>query len=145
LVPALRPRRTATDLFAAEALRFGALDHGDRINRLLYTDARLGLPGDMLAKVDTASMANALEVRVPFLDHRVVEYAFRIPGRWKIGALRGKRILRQAFRDVLPPEVVRRGSAASSPPPVSGSAASSGTSSVTSSPPGAASCRACGR
>jgi len=116
LVPDLSPRRTATDLFAAEALRFGALDHGDRINRMLYTDTRLGLPGDMLAKVDTASMANALEVRVPFLDHRVVEYAFRVPGRWKIGALRGKRILRHAFRDVLPPEVVRRGKRGFEPP-----------------------------
>src|SRR5439155_7637910 len=81
-----------------------------------YTETRLGLPGDMLATVDTASMANALEVRVPFLDHRVVEYAFRVPGRWKIGALRGKRILRHAFRDVLPPEVVHRGKRGFEPP-----------------------------
>src|SRR5207249_5573840 len=90
--------------------------HSDRINRMLYTDCRLGLPGDMLAKVDMASMANALEVRVPFLDHRVVEHAFRIPGRWKIGALRGKRILRQTFRDVLPPAIVRRSKRGFEPP-----------------------------
>ncbi len=116
LVPDVTPGRTATDLFAAEALRFATVDHGERINRMLYTDCRLGLPGDMLAKVDMASMANALEVRVPFLDHRVVEYAFRVPGRWKIGALRGKRILRQTFRDVLPPAIVRRSKRGFEPP-----------------------------
>src|SRR3989442_304303 len=116
LVPDVSPGRTATDLFGAEARRCAALDHGDRINRMLYTDCRLGLPGDMLAKVDMASMANALEVPVPFLDHRVVEYAFRVPGRWKIGAMRGKRILRHAFRDVLPPEVVRRSKRGFEPP-----------------------------
>jgi asparagine synthase (glutamine-hydrolysing) len=70
----------------------------------------------MLAKVDISSMANALEVRVPFLDHRLVECAFRIPGRWKIRALRGKRILRRTFRDVLPPEIRRRGKRGFEPP-----------------------------
>src|SRR5207247_10320754 len=100
LVPDLGGERPASELFAAEARRFGALDHGDSINRMLYTDCRLGLPGNMLAKVDISSMANALEVRVPFLDHRLIECAFRIPGRWKIRALRGKRVLRRAFRDI---------------------------------------------
>ena len=116
LVPDLSAGHPASDLFAAEALRFGALDHGDPINRMLYTDCRLGLPGDMLAKVDISSMANALEVRVPFLDHRVVEFAFRVPGRWKIGGIRGKRILRRTFRDLLPPEVRRRGKRGFEPP-----------------------------
>jgi len=116
LVPDLSAGHPASDLFAAEALRFGALDHGDPINRMLYTDCRLGLPGDMLAKVDISSMANALEVRVPFLDHRVVEFAFRVPGRWKIGGMRGKRILRRTFRDLLPPEVRRRGKRGFEPP-----------------------------
>jgi asparagine synthase (glutamine-hydrolysing) len=116
LVPDLSGERPASELFAAEARRFGALDHGDSINRMLYTDCRLGLPGDMLAKVDISSMANALEVRVPFLDHRLIECAFRIPGRWKIRALRGKRVLRRAFRDVLPPEIRRRGKRGFEPP-----------------------------
>jgi len=116
LVPGLSAEPAASELFAAEARRFGALDHGDSINRMLYTDCRLGLPGDMLAKVDISSMANALEVRVPFLDHRLVECAFRIPGRWKIRALRGKRVLRRAFRDVLPPDIRRRGKRGFEPP-----------------------------
>src|SRR5439155_1468011 len=49
-------------------------------------------------------------------DHRLVECAFRIPGRWKIRALRGKRILRRTFRDVLPPEIRRRGKRGFEPP-----------------------------
>ena len=116
LVPDLAATPAVSQLFAAEAERFETVDHGDAINRILYTDCRLGLPGDMLAKVDISSMANALEVRVPFLDHRLVECAFRIPGRWKIRALRGKRILRRAFRDVLPPEIRRRGKRGFEPP-----------------------------
>src|SRR5207247_2384429 len=108
LVPDLAAAPAMSQLFAAEAHGFETVDHGDAINRMLYTDCRLGLPGDMLAKVDISSMANALEVRVPFLDHRLVECAFRIPGRWKIRALRGKRILRRTFRDVLPPAIRRR-------------------------------------
>src|SRR5437764_1167787 len=109
LVPDLAAAPAMSQLFAAEAHGFETVDHGDAINRMLYTDCRLGLPGDMLAKVDISSMANALEVRVPFLDHRLVECAFRIPWRWKIRALRGKRILPRTFRDVLPPEIPRRG------------------------------------
>jgi len=116
LVPDLAAAPAVSQLFAAEAERFETVDHGDAINRMLYTDCRLGLPGDMLAKVDISSMANALEVRVPFLDHRLVECAFRIPGRWKIRALRGKRILRRTFRDVLPPEIRRRGKRGFEPP-----------------------------
>jgi len=116
LVPDLGAAPAVSQLFAAEAARFETVDHGDAINRMLYTDCRLGLPGNMLAKVDLSSMANALEVRVPFLDHRLVECAFRIPGRWKIRALRGKRILRRAFRDVLPPAIRRRGKRGFEPP-----------------------------
>src|SRR5690606_5436413 len=48
----------------------------DSINAMLYCDVALGLPGDMLTKVDRTSMAHALETRAPFLDQRVVELAF---------------------------------------------------------------------
>src|SRR5207247_1425605 len=77
LVPDLGGERPASELFAAEARRFGALDHGDSINRMLYTDCRLGLPGHMLAKVGTTSTANALDARVPFLHHRLTGCALR--------------------------------------------------------------------
>lgn len=84
----------------------------DLINAMLYCDVALGLPGDMLTKVDRTSMAHALETRAPFLDQRVVELAFALPGSAKLGfsGLRpeGKRILRRAFRDRLPQEVFQR-------------------------------------
>ncbi|MCA9751617.1 MAG: asparagine synthase (glutamine-hydrolyzing) [Gemmatimonadetes bacterium] len=80
----------------------------DSLNRTLFTDLRLALPTDMLRKVDTASMLNSLEVRVPFLDHRVVEFALRLPGEWKMRGTERKLVLREAVRDLLPPSVRRR-------------------------------------
>jgi asparagine synthase (glutamine-hydrolysing) len=77
----------------------------DPLNAMLYADTRLGLPGDMLVKSDRMSMANSLEVRCPFLDHRVVECAAAMPGAFKLVAGEGKRILRRAFADRLPKEV----------------------------------------
>jgi asparagine synthase (glutamine-hydrolysing) len=93
------------------ALREAAND-ADPINAMLSCDVAFELPGDMLTKVDRASMSNALETRTPFLDQRVVEWAFALPGSAKL-ALRGgrpvgKRILRSAFRDRLPAEVFSR-------------------------------------
>jgi asparagine synthase (glutamine-hydrolysing) len=81
---------------------------GDRINRLLYTDFKDSLPGDMLTKVDWMSMKNSLEVRVPFLDHRVVELAFQMPGSFKLRNGKGKYILKNAFKDLLPSSIYRR-------------------------------------
>ncbi len=80
----------------------------DPINAMLATDLALVLPGDMLVKVDRMSMAHGLEVRCPFLDHRVVECAAAMPGRFKLKGRTGKRILRRAFADRLPAEVFRR-------------------------------------
>lgn len=84
----------------------------DSINAMLYCDVALGLPGDMLTKVDRTSMAHALETRAPFLDQRVVELAFALPGSAKLGFSgvrpEGKRILRRAFCERLPPEVFQR-------------------------------------
>jgi asparagine synthase (glutamine-hydrolysing) len=76
---------------------------GDEINRMLATDVIDSLPGDMLAKVDLMSMANSLEVRVPLLDHRVVELAFQIPGPEKLRGGLTKRVLKEAFKELLPP------------------------------------------
>ena len=61
-----------------------------------------------MTKVDTASMAFGLECRQPFLDHRVVELAARMPIDMKFRRGRGKRILREAFADLLPPPIRRR-------------------------------------
>ena len=75
----------------------------DGINLMLYLDVKGLLPGDMLTKVDRMSMANSLEVRVPFLDYTLVQYVFSLKGSTKLGAWRGKHILLETFKDLLPP------------------------------------------
>jgi asparagine synthase (glutamine-hydrolysing) len=80
-----------------------ALFPRDGINLMLYLDVKGLLPGDMLAKVDRMSMANSLEVRVPFLDSTLVQYVFTLKGSTKLGAWKGKRILLETFKDLLPP------------------------------------------
>ncbi len=81
---------------------------GKSINDMLLNDMDLVLLNDMLPKVDMMSMANSLEVRVPFLDYRVVDFAFRLPSEYKINGQERKRILQDAFRDLLPPELYHR-------------------------------------
>ena len=83
----------------------------DPINRLLYADLQDSLPCDMLTKVDWMSMKNSLEVRVPFLDHHVVELAFRIQGTMKIRRGTTKYILKETFKKYLPRSLHRRSKA----------------------------------
>ncbi len=78
------------------------------LNNILTADIRTVLSGDMLTKTDRMSMANSLEVRVPFLDHRVVEFAQQLPAEAKIGEGMGKRILQEAFRRQLPEKIFNR-------------------------------------
>lgn len=78
------------------------------LNDVLYADVQMVLPGDMLTKVDLMSMANSLEVRVPLLDYTVVDYAFSLPVSYKIDSTGGKKILKDAFRKQLPPELFTR-------------------------------------
>jgi len=78
------------------------------LNSVLIADQRLVLPNDMLFKVDHASMTHALEVRVPFLDHRVVSLANGLDARLKIHEGKRKRILSHAFSNFLPAEVFQR-------------------------------------
>lgn len=80
----------------------------DPLNLIMLIDLNHQLPGDMLHKVDLASMAHNLEVRVPFLDPGVVELAVRLPSSFKIQGKTRKRILRDAYRDVLPASVLQR-------------------------------------
>ncbi|MBN8666794.1 MAG: asparagine synthase (glutamine-hydrolyzing) [Chitinophagales bacterium] len=88
-----------------DALRY--LNEED-FNSVLRTDMELVLTGDMLVKVDRLSMANGLEVRSPFLDHHVVEFAFSLPAKYKIKGNHRKRIVRDSFRSLLPPELYHR-------------------------------------
>lgn len=90
----------------SETLKFITLNHN--INDILLTDMQLVLQNDMLAKADLMSMANGLEVRSPFLDYALVNFAFSLPGHFKINRSMRKRILQDAFRDVLPPQLYNR-------------------------------------
>jgi asparagine synthase (glutamine-hydrolysing) len=76
--------------------------------RMMYCDAVSYLPDDILAKVDRASMAVALETRVPFLDHRVAELAARIPLDLKVHGGRGKQIVRKLLYGLVPRELIDR-------------------------------------
>lgn len=87
--------------------KLNALD-GDNTNRMLYVDLKNSLPNDMLTKVDLMSMKNSLEVRVPFLDHRLVEFVFQIPGNLKLRGKKGKYILLETFKNLLPPILLNR-------------------------------------
>jgi len=78
------------------------------VNEILLTDTKLLLPNDMLTKVDLMSMANGLEVRTPFLDFEVVDFIFSLPEDFKINSGIRKRILKDAFRDVLPTQLYKR-------------------------------------
>ena len=100
------PEVDPLDFLAAEAARSSARDP---VTSLSLTDLTTYLPCDLMTKVDIASMAHGLETRPPFLDHRVVELAARMPLRYKFRLGRGKRILREAFADLLPAEIRRRG------------------------------------
>ncbi|MFB3925673.1 MAG: asparagine synthase (glutamine-hydrolyzing) [Syntrophales bacterium] len=81
---------------------------GGNLDRMLYADIKESLPGDMLKKVDSMSMLHSLEVRVPLLDRRVCETAFRMNGKWKMHRGRGKFILIETFKDLLPRSLHRR-------------------------------------
>jgi asparagine synthase (glutamine-hydrolysing) len=80
----------------------------ENINDILLTDMNVVLPNDMLTKVDLMSMANGLEVRVPFLDYQVVNFVFSLPASYKIDHRLRKRILQDAFREVLPEQLYNR-------------------------------------
>ena len=72
-------------------------------------DIEFNLPNDMLKKVDYASMFHSLEVRLPYLDRSLVRSVLALPDAFKIKGTLRKRILRDAFRELLPPEVLTRG------------------------------------
>lgn len=81
----------------------------DPLNQVLYCDLKLYLEGDILVKVDRASMANSLEVRVPLLNRLLVEYAAYLPHSFKLRGLTTKFLLRQALKGFLPESILRRG------------------------------------
>ncbi len=84
------------------------LKGGADMEDFLLTDMELVLLSDMLVKVDSMSMANSLEVRSPFLDHEIVEFAFGLPTSYKIDGTMKKKIVQDAFRALLPDAIYNR-------------------------------------
>lgn len=80
----------------------------DPLSRMLYFDTKTWLVDDLLIKADRMSMAHSIELRVPFLDHRVVEYAASIPSRYKIHGTSTKHVLKCALQDLLPKRIIDR-------------------------------------
>lgn len=102
-------RRVGT--YDADAMRRVLLDSvasHDWLSQLQYNDWRTYLPGDILVKVDRASMLASLEVRSPLLDHVVFEFMAGVPAALRLNGRESKVLLKQAVRDLLPPVILRR-------------------------------------
>jgi len=88
--------------------RFAEVAGRDPLTAATYVDLMTYLPDDLLVKVDVASMAHALECRSPFLDHKVVELAARMPIGLKLRGRQSKYLLKKTFADLLPEEILHR-------------------------------------
>jgi asparagine synthase (glutamine-hydrolysing) len=87
---------------------FGRVEGASFLDRTLFVDIKTWLQDDTLVKVDRMSMANSLEVRSPFLDHRLVEFCARLPTAAKIDGRRQKVILKDRMRGRLPRQILAR-------------------------------------
>lgn len=113
---ALQPQLFSPRFLAAQ--QTGMADYAERffdecnsahyIDKLMYVDARLWLPDDLLTKVDRATMAYSLEARVPYLDHRFFEFAARLHPNLKQHGQTGKYLLKKLAGKLLPPQIVHR-------------------------------------
>ena len=85
---------------------FERLESGDILDRALYQDINMYLPDDILALSDRIGMYHSLELRVPFVDHKLIEFCARVPNDYKIRAFRKKYLLRVASKNHLPHSVI---------------------------------------
>ncbi len=96
------------DALASFRTAYDAVPTLNPLDRMLYVDYKTWLASDILVKVDRASMAHGLEVRSPFLDHRLVEFCAGLPPQEKLRGLRGKHLMRRVSRGHVPDGVIRR-------------------------------------
>lgn len=107
LHPEIKNKVDNTTLNKEKELLLSSISTSD-YNEVLVTDMNLVLLSDMLVKVDLMSMANSIEVRSPFLDHKLVDFAFGLPAKYKIDGGLKKKIVQDAFRPMLPEELYNR-------------------------------------
>lgn len=102
-------KRELQGYHASEVLRAHA-DRGPRdpLSRAQYLDIKTYLPGDILVKVDRASMAHSLEVRAPLLDHELVEWLATLPASWKLRGREGKHVFKEALGPYLSDDILYR-------------------------------------
>jgi asparagine synthase (glutamine-hydrolysing) len=113
---ALQPGLFSERFLAAQQTRmadyaerfFDECNSPEYIDKLMYIDARLWLPDDLLTKVDRATMAYSLEARVPYLDHRFFEFCARLDPALKQRGRTGKYLLKKLAEKLLPPQIVHR-------------------------------------
>lgn len=80
----------------------------DQLSKMLYVDTKTWLPDDLLVKADKMTMANSIELRVPFLDHRVMEFSASLPSDFKVRGTTTKYIAKRALRRRVPREILQR-------------------------------------
>jgi asparagine synthase (glutamine-hydrolysing) len=108
LAPALRAAATRAGAYAPSLAYFNTPNGTSTLlDRLLYADIKTYLV-ELLMKQDQMSMATSIESRVPFLDHKLVEYAAMLPDGWKLSGLTTKRVLRESMKGVLPESILNR-------------------------------------
>jgi asparagine synthase (glutamine-hydrolysing) len=93
---------TPVQQYLQKAAAYGILE------KMLYVDSKSWLPDDLLVKADKMTMANSVELRVPFLDHKVLEFAAALPTHFKVRGLTTKYLAKKALSTRVPPEIIAR-------------------------------------
>jgi asparagine synthase (glutamine-hydrolysing) len=107
LAPSRRPDATLDRAYAGTRRHFDRFPDASLLSRVLYTDVKTYLV-ELLMKQDQMSMAASIESRVPFLDHRLVEFVSDLPASLKLSGWTTKRVLREAAKDLLPRSILDR-------------------------------------
>jgi asparagine synthase (glutamine-hydrolysing) len=108
LSPVVGAAATRAQAYGASMAYFQTPNGGSTLlDRLLYADVKTYLV-ELLMKQDQMSMAASIESRVPFLDHKLVEFAARLPDAWKLSGLTTKRVLRESMKGLLPDSILNR-------------------------------------
>jgi asparagine synthase (glutamine-hydrolysing) len=87
---------------------FDTLRTGSSLRKMSYIDIKSWLPDDLLLKADKMTMANSLELRVPLLDHKLLEFSTSLPDTYRLNGGQGKYLLKKVMEDFLPPEIIYR-------------------------------------